>query len=170
MSISTRGPNNILVLDRVVLPVNDVADEICIGRPITEICDMFRISDNELFEAVQAWADIRDLGDKDHINLSVSSDITDLSVVTTGITDWVFLNIMLVGKTHHPELTNNDKLYTLGLEHIITDCCYDVKNDSDGWEISDLHRLVFLEFNRHFPVNIDNVDEILRQLTGDEGI
>lgn len=164
MSITPRGPKNVLVIDRVVLPINEVADNVCVGRPINDIMESYRITEEEVFEAIQAWVDIRDATTKDYIELKVSNVDNDFSVVTTGITDWIFLNIITVGRTHHPDIINNDKLYTLGLEHIITDCCYDVKNDNDGWEISDLHRIVFLEFNRHIPVNIDTVDQVLENI------
>jgi hypothetical protein len=168
MSVSSRGPRNILVIDRVVVPINAVADDMCIGKPIPDIMQSYRLSEEEVFEAVQTWVDIRDATSKDYIEMRITTEDGELSVMTTGITDWLFLNLIVIGKNHHPDLVDNDKLYTLGLEQVIIDACYDVKTGSDGWEISDIHRIVFQEFCKHVSVDQSNVDDVLKQILGDD--
>lgn len=168
MAISTRGPRNTLVLDRNCVPVNTICDQLCIGTDIKVIQKRFTVSVDEIYSCAEAWVDTRTCTEQDFIKLSVFSHDGEFDVSTTGITDFVFLSILTLGRLTHPEVTNANMLHAFGLESIITDCCFDIIGGNTHYEMSELHSIVFDEFTRNYgPVDKASAKELLRWLKVD---
>ena len=168
MSISTRGPRNIMVLDRNCVPVNSICDQLCIGTETKVIQRRFAITVDEIYSCVDAWVDTRICTEQDFIKLSVFSNEGEFDVSTTGITDYVFLSLLALGRLTHPEVNNASMLHAFGLESIITDCCFDIVSGNTHYEMSELHDIVFQEFSRHYgAVDKSSAKELLRWLKVD---
>ncbi|MGY8868731.1 MAG: hypothetical protein ACKVJK_24250, partial [Methylophagaceae bacterium] len=60
MSIESRGPNNVLVLERTAVPVNLIADQVCCRVEVARIQQRYPVSVAEIFECIEAWTDIRE--------------------------------------------------------------------------------------------------------------
>ena len=169
MAISTRGPRNTLVLDRNCVPVNAVCDQLCIGTETKVIQKRFAVSIDEIYSCAEAWVDTRSCTEQDFIKLSVFSNDGEFDVSTTGITDYVFLSLLALGRLTHPEVTNASMLHAFGLESIITDCCFDIVGGNTHYEMSELHTIVFDEFSRNYgEIDKPAAKQLLRWLQVDD--
>jgi|TARA_R110001592_G_scaffold319992_1_gene597869 uncharacterized protein (UPF0216 family) len=165
MSIQSRGPNNILVLSRSVVPVNTVCDMVCSRQELDLIKRKLPITTEEVFECIEAWTDIRDASENDYIKFDVEFNAGDLNVMTLGISDWMYLSLVMQGRVYFPDQEGMNKLFMLGMEQVITDCLMDLRDGNTNYEMSDLHRIVWEEFERtHGMVTEEKCNELLLSL------
>ena len=52
MGIESRGPNNILVLERSAVPVNDIVELVCSRQELKVILRKYPITEAEVFECL----------------------------------------------------------------------------------------------------------------------
>lgn len=169
VNISTRGPRNTLVLDRNCVPISAVCDQLCIGTDYRLIQRRFSISFDEIYACAEAWTDLKPCTDEDFISLSVYENNGEFDVQTTGISDWIFLSLLTLGRLGHSDVDSAPTLHAYGLEAVITDCCFDIVSGTDHYKMSDLHKCVFEEFESKFQViDATLARQILRWLKVDE--
>lgn len=169
IAISTRGPRNILVLDKNCVPVNQVCDELCRDGNTKHISKRFNISADEIFACAEAWVDIREATPEDFIKLTVYENDGEYDVSTTGISDYVFLSLLSTGRMMNPDVDNTSMLHAHGLESVITDCCFDIVGGQDHYKMSSLHNIVFTEFeNKYKTIDAVAAKQVLRWLQIDE--
>lgn len=165
MSIESRGPQNILVLARSAVPVNAITDMVCSRQEIQTIQKKFPVNVEEIFECVEAWTDIRDASENDYIKFDVEFNSGDLNVMTMGISDWIYLSLVMQGRIYHPENSNLQELFMLGMEQCITDCLMDLRDGNTNYEMSQLHEIIWNEFERTYGVcDVDKINELLLSL------
>jgi hypothetical protein len=169
VAISARGPRNVLVLDRNCVPIADVCDQLCIGGDHRLIQRRFAITMDEVYACAEAWTDVRKITEDDFISLSVYENNGEFDVQTTGISDWIFLSLLSLGRLSHPEVDNPATQHAYGLESIITDCCFDIIAGEDHYKMCELHDCVFTEFEKKFhKVDANLARQILNWLKIDE--
>tara|TARA_B110000444_G_scaffold14259_1_gene12207 strand:- start:8520 stop:9044 length:525 start_codon:yes stop_codon:yes gene_type:complete len=165
MPIQSRGPNHILVLERSAVPVNDIADMVCSRQEIALIIKKFPVIEEEIFECLDAWVDTRDASENDYIKFDVEFANGDLDVMTMGISDWMYLSLVVQGRVYFPTESNLEKLFMLGMEQVITDCLMDIRDGNTNYEMNELHRIVWDEFERTYgPVSEEKSAELLLSL------
>lgn len=147
MTISNRGPRNILVLDRTGVQITDVCDAIAEYKDITWVTQRYPVTVDEIFECIDAFVDLakpskRDKLELDFVDDPKSADV-DLDVQATAITDRIYFLIISYAKSILPDCENVDDLFRYGLELIIVDCLEDVAKGEQGFENSEIHSIVF---------------------------
>lgn len=164
--ISTRGPRNTLVIDRTAVPLNKVVDGICQRTPVEKLQKRFPITADEIFLCAETWCDVRDATENDFIELAVTDINQEIDVLTTGISDWVYLSILTVGRHNEAQQDDYDALYLRGIQSVFSECFVDIMAGNTNYEISDLHRIVFNEFTSKYGQDITpaNAQEILDNL------
>ena len=69
------------------------------------------------------------------------------------------------GRTYFADVKDLEKLFTLGMEQVITDCLMDIRDGNTNYEMSELHRLIWDEFERTWgPVSLEKSKELLLSL------
>ena len=165
MGIESRGPNNILVLSQSAVPVNDICDLVCSRQELATILRKYPVTVEEVFECLDAWVDTRDASENDYIKFDVEFNEGDLDVMTMGISDWMYLSLVVQGRVYFPDNSDLERLFMLGMEQVITDCLMDVRDGNTNFEMNELHRIIFEEFERtHGQVSEDKANELLLSL------
>jgi uncharacterized protein (DUF433 family) len=166
MSIESRGPNHVLVLERTAVPVNLIADQVSCRVSIERIMQRFPITESEIFECIETWCDIRDASENDFIKFDVEFSNGDLNVMTMGISDWIYLSLVSQGKIYHPNTSDLQELFKLGIEQIIVDCLMDLRDGNTNFEMSELHDMIWAEFSRQYQekLDVDKIQELLYSL------
>ena len=167
--ISTRGPRNVLVLDRTAVPINLVTDYVCSRMDVAKLKQKFPITEDEIFLCAETWADVRDATENDFIEFSVTTVDGEIDVITKGISDWVFLSLVSIGRQHKPSCIDYDELYLIGVQAVFVDCFLDIVNNNTHYELSDVHNILYKEFSAKYGQEItsDNAKDILRSLNID---
>lgn len=167
--ISTRGPNNVLVLDRSTVPVVEICSAIISMDDITDISKKYPVSTAEIFACAELYSDHYGPTEYDFIELESQLVDKELEVITVGISDWVFLSLINFAHFDNETTTDIRLLYSMGLQKVLTECLIDIKNGEDHYEYSDLHRYVLDAFMYVYgPVDQDNVEQVLNLLEIDE--
>jgi hypothetical protein len=147
MTISNRGPRNILVLDRTGVQIIDVCDAIAEYKDITWVTQRYPITVDEIFECIDAFIDLAKPSKKDKLELDFADDPNstdvDLDVQATAITDRIYFLIISYAKSILHDCETIDDLFRYGLELIIVDCLEDVEKGERGFENSEVHSIVF---------------------------
>ena len=147
MTISNRGPQNILVLDRTGVQIIDVCDAITEYKDITWVTQRYPITVDEIFECIDAFVDLAKPSKKDKLELdfadnSNSTDV-DLDVQATAITDRIYFLIISYAKSILHDCETIDDLFRYGLELIIVDCLEEIEKGEQSFENSEVHSIVF---------------------------
>jgi hypothetical protein len=173
-AITTRGPNNILVLEPSGVMVDEVCDEVCARENLKIICKRYGIQPDDIFECVNAYVEFKQSTiDSDYIKMKIGKfSENELMVDTVAITDWAFLSV--VDFAHDVDSRNAGydtaktfaDLYASGIEMILLDCLLDIKSNDLHWvSVSEIHRIVLDGFeDAHEIIDETNVDETLEQL------
>lgn len=147
MTISNRGPRNILVLDRTGVQVTDVCDAIAEYKDITWVTQRYPVTVDEIFECIDAFVDLAKPSKRDKLELDFVDDPkeadVDLDVQATAITDRIYFLIISYAKSILQDCDSIDDLFRFGLELIIVDCLEEVEKDSRNFENSEVHYIVF---------------------------
>ncbi len=147
MTISNRGPRNILVLDRTGVQITDVCDAIAEYKDIVWVTQRYPITIDEIFECIDAFVDLAKPSKKDKLELDFADDPDsaniDLDVQATAITDRIYFLIISYAKSILHDCETIDDLFRYGLELIIVDCLEDAEKGERGFENSEVHSIVF---------------------------
>jgi len=163
--ISSRGPNHILVLDRLSLPIRDIADAVITKTNFSDICKKYLITVDEIYACIETFTETHGPSENDFIEIQCERIDGDIQVETAGLSDWVFLTALTYGRS----LSENEdvirRMFAFGLEAIMVDCLTDIKLNSDGYKHSQIHSMVFESFEQAYgTVSIDEVDMLLGTL------
>ena len=147
MTISNRGPQNILVLDRTGVQIIDVCDAITEYKDITWVTQRYPITVDEIFECIDAFVDLAKPSKKDKLELDFADDSNstdvDLDVQATAITDRIYFLIISYAKSILHGCETIDDLFRYGLELIIVDCLEEIEKGEQSFENSEVHSIVF---------------------------
>lgn len=149
--ISSRGPNNVLVVERSCVPVFEVCESVTARYTVDDLKARYQVTEDEIFECIDAFSDLYGPSSNDFIEFdcteSTKLDFTDLDVDTVAVSDWVFLTIITYGRTLNMHSVDFSLLYEIGIEAIFVDCLRDIARGSiDYSDISAIHSIVFNSF------------------------
>ena len=166
MSISPRGPRNILVIDRNCVPINEIVNHVVNQRDIDAVMSKYNIDSNEVFDAIGCWCDMREPTENDFVKFQTSFSNTGmLDVETTGISDWMMLSCISFGKDYLPNEIDLSFLYGWGLGELLIQAMSDIKNGKKDYEASALHEPVLVAFeNSYNKVTPQNAEEMIHSI------
>lgn len=162
--ISTRGPDNIPVLERNVVPLKDICEAIVLKDTVSNIETRFSITKDELMYCANAFVDNYGPSSDDFIEIECNIVDGSLEVITAGVSDWLFINVVLLGMSVSEEDVVN-MLFAHGLKTIMYESLTAVKDGESVEELGFTHNIVFESFQAsHGKVDQSNVDFLLESL------
>ena len=163
--ISPRGPNHILVLDRLGVPIRDICEEVICRDTLSSVCNKFLINTDEIYQCIDTFTENHGPSENDFIEIECTRVNGDIEVETAGLSDWVFLTAISYGRAIGGGEDRIRTQFAFGLEAIMVDCLTDIKLRSDGYTHSAIHTLVFESFERAYgTVTEQDVDMLLGTL------
>jgi hypothetical protein len=164
--ISSRGPKGTLVLDRNCVPVRDVIADLLTRERLSGIREKYLISDEEIFDCIDIFIDNFGPTEHDFIKLVCNRIESDISVEAVGLSDWVFVSAIAMGRTIGQDEDRIRTLFAYGLEVVMIDCLTDLKSGKDYYLYSELHTLVLDAFEDAFgqPLTQEDIDVLLGTL------
>lgn len=166
--IGVRGPKRITVLEPRVVPTEEVSEAIILRDTLSEVSERYYISRDEIIESIQQFITDHDFQQYDVAEFICSKDeIGELTVVTTTVSDLVFLCCVSYGESLLPEEDSVDALYTKGVAEIIRECLFDVSEERDDYIHSDVHKIVYRGFSTAYgDIDIVEAKSLLNQMDG----
>lgn len=143
MPIESRGNLNTLVLSNSAVPVADIAEAIIDGYDMNWLCERFPIKQHEVFEVIDAVADMMDESYHNNISLRNLGDESNIDLETTSVSDSMFFNLVNYGRTTKPSELDFNILFSTGLKSVIIDIYRDLKNNVNHYENSAVHEAVY---------------------------
>lgn len=167
--ISVRGPENVLVIDRTAVPVEQICDEVLESHEKSQVLAKYPITELELFGCLEAFSDTQGPLYRDFVSISCEKNANDdVEIETLGVSDWVYLTAVYLGHQVMPNEDRFDTLYAYGMESVMFDCLLDIKNGRASFDHSDIHRIVFDAFiDAYGDLSMEDVDKLLTSLKED---
>ena len=165
--IAGRGPQNVLVVDRTCVPVWEVCDQAIEHSDIEQLLTRFNITEKEVFECLDAFSDLNGPTGDDFIEFSElddeEPDTDHLSVITSAVSDWVFITVIGYGRTIRTDITDLTSLFSVGLSEIFRDCLLDISQGHfNSGDVSEVHELVFMSYQSQIKmINADDANRFL---------
>jgi hypothetical protein len=163
--ISERGPLNILVVDPTCVPVSDVCSLLIRTKTLSKIQKTLPISVDEIFECVDTFCTIFGPRPDDFMEIECTRTEQDVILETVGLSDWVFLSLIHLGREN---ISNTDTIldfYVNGLEQVMFDSLTNVFMGLDDYRESDIHRIVFDSFQFSYgDIDSDEAETLLQLL------
>lgn len=144
--ISTRGPNQVLVVDRSAVPVHEVCSALIHNPDISTVVQKYPVTFDEVTECISAFCDMAGPSIYDFIEITCTKKNDVVEVETAGLSDWVFLSAVQIGMSEMPAETSVNVLYAKGVEVVMIDCLIDMYKDTEYYKYSELHTMVIESF------------------------
>ena len=170
--ISTRGPNNILVLDSVGVPIEEVANSVLRLEFMDKVTNKYLISQEEVYQSIETLVDTTPMSENDFIEFRIDRENNgDIGVETNGLSDWVYFSVLSYGRMLMPNEQRFRTVYAYGMESIMVDILTDLKTHKNDYENSDIHRLIYHSFiDAYGPIKQEEIDMLLGTLYQDNEI
>jgi len=160
--ISSR--NNHLVIGKRAVLVRDVVDSVCDRQSIDFITKRFPVNLSEIWECIDALADIDRLGRGVHLKvINNSIDRQDVKIETVQISDTFFIKVIQFGKIFLPESNNFNELFDKGFIKLAVEVYDDITQGIDTFEESELHVVVYKAIDGAIGDTLSN-DELFKLL------
>lgn len=132
MTIVARGPANILVIQRNGVPLKEVCDAVAHHSPLSWIKTRYSVTNDEIFECLDAYADLLEKRNDNALMLQVVRDINNriAAIETVGINDRMYFSVLSYARSVFPKIDNFKELYVKGMKLIIIETLTDIKNHS----------------------------------------
>jgi len=170
--ISTRGPHQIMVLERSAVPIHEIIGAMCHHETLDDIKLRYPVDNNEIWVCAEIFADQLGPTDRDFVAMNVFlDDQGEQHVETVNISDWVFVSCAVMG-ADESDSENIHELYAVGVEMVVMDCIDDIINGNENFREVPLHSIVWDAFevawNDLKPGAIDEMIEKVRVNLQDE--
>jgi len=164
--ISLRGPNNVMVVDRTAVPVEQVCEQVLSTQFADQVLEQFPITTEELFACLEVFSDTQGPINNDFVSIScVKTDDGDVELETTAVSDWVYITAVYLGEQVTQNEERFDTLYAYGMESVMYDCLLDMQNGRSSFNHSDIHRIVFDAFVEAYgDLTDDDVVKLIESL------
>ena len=142
--ISTRNATRTLVVGRHAVPVRDITNSICDRETMEYITRRYPVTKDEVFESIDAVADLDELTAGTH--LKVEDQSTDTDVITLGvltISDILYLKLVQFGRITLPKEERFNVLFDYGLMECALDCYSDLANGTEEFMNCEVHETVY---------------------------
>ena len=135
--------NNHLVVGKRAVLIRDITDSVCARNDIDFITRRFPVSESEVWECIDAIADIDRIGRGVHLKVSnTSQDRQNINLETVQISDIFFIKVIQFGKIFLPESNNFNKLFDKGFIKLATEVYGDLTQGVTTFEESDVHVVI----------------------------
>ena len=164
MAITNR--NNHLVLGKRAILVRDVTDSVANRKSMDWIMQRFPIEESEVWECIDAVADLDLLTSGVHLKVrNTSDDKQDIIIEVAQISDTFFIKTLQYGKIFLPKSNDFEQIFNVGLNRLALESYQDVVNGSISYQESDLHLLTYNAFNKELEsvLSTDKVLELLKE-------
>lgn len=167
--ISSRGPENIIVIDRNQVPVDEVCEAVADHKTMEWIKRKYPITDEEIFQCLEAFIDMTLPVRGDVLELKLlasSSNARMFDMKTEAISDRVYFAILSYARVLAPQCLDVHLLYRIGIESILVECFMDIKSGTfDPTTADGLYQIVFEAFKKIYDSVEDNIDTLLEQFS-----
>jgi len=103
--------NGYLVVGKLNVPIREITDCIVERNELETICKKYPISKNEVFECLDAIADLDSINSRDRLKCKNIGTNEDIQIQTVSITDNLFLKIVQFGRVINDKLEDFNKLF-----------------------------------------------------------
>ena len=138
--------NGYLVVGKFSVPIREITDCIVERNELEVICKKYPISKEEVFECLDAIADLDSITSRDRLKCKNIGTNEDIQIQTVSITDNLFLKIVQFGKVINDNLEDFNKLFDVGFLNLAYECYEDIHNGHRQFENSELHTIVYDAF------------------------
>jgi hypothetical protein len=135
--------NGYLVVGKFSVPIREITDCIVERNELDTICKKYPISKNEVFECLDAVADLDSITSRDRLKCKNIGTNEDIQIQTVSITDNLFLKIVQFGRVINDNLDDFNRLFDVGFLNLAYECYEDIHNGHRQFENSELHTIVF---------------------------
>ena len=139
--IETR--NNTLVIGKLAVPVRNITDSIIDRKSINYITKRFPVSVEEVFECVDAVADIETLNGTGHLSVRNTGTGQNIVLECTSISDVLWLKLIQYGRVFSPNEEKFSLIFDKGFRICAIECLDDIVHNRTDFEGSELHSIVF---------------------------
>lgn len=161
--------NTTYVTKTGLVPIEEICDNISQGKSIYDVSNRFGISNMEIYDAVDFYANNTDLEGVDQgIKLANSSQAgeDEISLEILSIHETVYLKCISASRKHYPEFDDfvanlNNGIRIIAIENII-----DLRNKQPLR--SELHKQIHTALLEVIPDFLMDSDKVLRDLDADE--
>ena len=160
--ISTR--NGHLIIGKFGVPVREITERIIERQELENITKKYPIDEQEVFECLDAVADLDTFSSRDRLKLKNVGTEEDIQVQTVAITDNLFLKIIQYGRIFSQTEKDFNKLFDIGFLNLSFECYEDLKNGHREFENSELHSIVFEAFENMIngQISIEKIYNLLK--------
>ena len=135
--------NNHLVVGKRAVLIRDITDSVCARNNIDFITRRFPVNITEVWECIDAIADIDRIGRGVHLKVSnTSQDRQNINLETVQISDIFFIKVIQFGKIFLPESNNFNKLFDKGFIKLAAEVYGDLTQGVTTFEESDVHVVI----------------------------
>ena len=136
--------NGHLVIGKLQVPVRNVTEQILNRFPIESIMKRFPVNKQEIFECLDAIADHDSIEVNDRlVVINQSTDEDNILLVTTKISDIIFLKILQFGYLIDPGMEDFNDLFDLGFRQLAIESFEDkISGSGVVEESSEIHSIV----------------------------
>jgi len=161
--------NNHLVVGKRAVLIRDITDSVCARNDIDFITRRFPVSVSEVWECIDAIADIDRIGRGVHLKVSnTSQDRQNINLETVQISDIFFIKVIQFGKIFLPESNNFNKLFDKGFIKLATEVYGDLTQGVTTFEESDVHVVIHRAIDNAIGDTLSN-DEMYNLLKEQDG-
>jgi len=161
--------NNHLVVGKRAVLIRDITDSVCARNDIDFITRRFPVSVSEVWECIDAIADIDRIGRGVHLKVSnTSQDRQNINLETVQISDIFFIKVIQFGKIFLPESNNFNKLFDKGFIKLAAEVYGDLAQGVTTFEESDVHVVIHRAIDNAIGDTLTN-DEMYNLLKEQDG-
>ncbi len=167
MSIVTKGPFNVYVIERNSVPVVDVCDHVSDHKTIEWLQTRYNITLDEIFECLDMFLDLTDKQEfKIDIECYKDNETNKIfGIETKGINDKSYFSVLTYGRIFFPDILDFKTLYVYSLNLIIIEALISIKENSNFESEENIHSAVLNAFIKSYgPIDSNLVEEMLNQL------
>ena len=160
--------NGHLVIGKLQVPVRNVTEHILNRYPVESIMKRFPVSKQEIFECLDAIADHDSIAVNDRlVVINQSTDEENITLVTTKISDVIFLKILQFGYLIDPAIEDFNDLFDLGFRQLAIESFEDKLSGSGVVEeSSEIHSIVSSAIEDAIPdITTDKILQYLKDET-----
>jgi len=156
--------NGHLVIGKLQVPVRNITDYILNRYSLEEIRKRFPVTTDEIFECLDAIADHDTIQVNDRlVVVNQSTDKDNILLVTTNISDIIFLKILQFGYLKTPNENDLNKLFDIGFRELAIESFEDkIAGTGVVEQSSEIHSIVSSAIENAIPEI--TTEEILRYL------
>ena len=161
--------NNHLVVGKRAVLIRDITDSVCARNDIDFITRRFPVNISEVWECIDAIADIDRIGRGVHLKVSnTSQDRQNINLETVQISDIFFIKVIQFGKIFLPESNNFNKLFDKGFIKLAAEVYGDLTQGVTTFEESDVHVVIHRAIDNAIGDTLNN-DEMYNLLKEQDG-